>query len=724
MLSESGSSRSWSQKFCKNDSLIAFIALSPLHALAQYIPKYDSVKENEISDMTDIRRTFNVHGDNIVECERTLQLIEMALAGEHPTMRGPYGSPTNPAFEFTFPRQSKTLEFVFYPGFGRWNEDIRQLIRDGGGIIREAPDVIISEITSGQEHPLLAMEYSGALAAGNQAWQRNGRAYSFGLAQVPYLYVAELGGYELNAARERRATRLPNPAVPFSYLSFSSSMDTPVLPVFVPNPGVDKEIRESYESVIGEDELVEFVRVALLIEDDQPVTEELEQKALTFVRRLAAASRPGRTLTPDQWSDAYDAVSDGDGNNLVSFLIRETSLPWSKTAYIQGLTDSAKELMAIASRLSIGLTSVNLPICLVPPGNRSAFADEVQSLYPAIGTDFLDWLRRPEPLAICWVMGFKPRGDDARPDRGLPPLIRMLVGPDTEVMTVVYGPAPSSHWESLLRSPEALALQNGLWEAIMAASNAIIADSATDHVTNHGILREHWERAVTPSHTTSMLVASPPQRIGEHDVDTVIHTLFARIGSEFVFEGMCNPPGGDWSGISLLTGNKGTELRWLSLPRVSGVESKRPDHVLQLFGVENVPIVFAIESKETPRSVETNIGPRLVSYMENLLASPASIEKERNETQEWQHSVRSLDPGSLHHTSGVAFLMRDERDLSSVEAKAEADLVIGLRFSRAGDTCVLHLLPSTDDGQTIVEFIERLPLGHIGLTIEVHQKLR
>ena len=54
-----------------------------------------------------------------------------------------------------------------------------------GGVIREAPDAIISEVKFGKEHPLLAIEYSGALAAGNQAWQRNGRAYSSGLAQDP-----------------------------------------------------------------------------------------------------------------------------------------------------------------------------------------------------------------------------------------------------------------------------------------------------------------------------------------------------------------------------------------------------------------------------------------------------------------------------------------------------------------------------------------------------------
>ena len=81
-------------------------------------------------------RYFAIHGDNIVECERTLHLIGLALASEHSSMRGPFGSPTNPSFEFVIERGRTTLGFVFFPGFGRWNVDIKRMIRDRGGIIR------------------------------------------------------------------------------------------------------------------------------------------------------------------------------------------------------------------------------------------------------------------------------------------------------------------------------------------------------------------------------------------------------------------------------------------------------------------------------------------------------------------------------------------------------------------------------------------------------------
>ncbi len=666
-------------------------------------------------------RYFTIHGDNIVECERALHLIGMALEGERPTFRGPYGSPTNPSFEFTIEEGKQTLEFVFFPGFGRWNVDIRQMVRDRGGIIREAPDVIICEIMAGQEHPLMAMEYSGALAAGNQAWQRSGRAYSFGLAKIPYLYVAELGGYELDQLRTKRATRFPNPAVPFSYLSYSSALNVPVLPVYVLNPGASDDTKTAFASVIGEDTLVDYINKAILKADTQSVAETLQKKALAFVQMLASGGRKGRTLTPEQWAEAYDVINDADSRAFLPYLLDKAALRWSKTAYIQNLTVSAKELMEVAARLSIGLTSANLPICIVPSENRTDLAKEVERLYPKVDSGFLTWLRSEEELVICWVMGFKPRGDDARPDRGLPPLARMLIGPGSQLLTVVYGPAPPAHWSLLSEAPTELAQQNGLWEAIMVASNAILVDSATDNVTSHGFLRTHWEQEDRVTTPTPMLVSPMPQRITENDVDTVIHTMFARLGSGQVFEGLCNPPGGDWSGVSVLTQGMERELRWLSLPRVSGVESKRPDHVLQIFGVRDIPILLAIESKESHGSVEARIGQRLKNYMSNLLSSPASIERENGRRAEWKHSEVSLGSDDFLYASAAASLFGNDSDLKKVMERANTDLQIGLRFSTDTNQCQVHLLPGTDLGESIAEFINGLALGDIGLSIHIHQ---
>lgn len=673
-----------------------------------------------MADKTTNARLFHIHGDNIVECERTLHLIRRAVSGLATNELGPSGIPTNPSFLFELPESGENLEFVFFPGFGRWKEDIMDLVRSRGGILREAPDAIITEVTSGEEFPLMAIEFSAALAAGNQAWQRSGRAYSFGLGKIPYLYVAEIGGKELDADRNPKAIRLPNPAVPFSYLSFTSDLGIPVLPVFIPSPGVNPEMLESFAPAIGEEALVELTRETILAKEMLGTLDSLKKSALQFITGVAISSRRNRGLTPSQWMEAYQAVSHPEGMGLVTYLLSNARIRWSKISSIRSLTTSAKELMTIASQLGIGLTSATLPICLIPPENRSEFAEQIARLYPKIEDAFLQWVQHEAPLAVCWVMGFKPRGDDARPDRGLPPMTRMLIGSETELLTVIYGPAPVAHWDMLAKSPPNLARQNGLWAAIMSASDAILVDSSTDNVTNLGFLRNEWQTTGIPDLPISTLVSPIPKRIGENDVDTVLHTVFAHFAQSQVFEGLCNPPGGDWSGISLLTPDKSKELRWLSLPRVSGQNTKRPDHVLELFEVTEKPIVFSIESKETSQSMEQGIGPWLNAYMIYLLKSPASIERETVESKNWNTSNLRVNLDDFDFASGAAFLMRSTEDLATVGEKSNVDLQIGLQFSHDNKTCQIHLLPSTPIGVRITYLMNKLELGDIGVSVQVH----
>ena len=120
--------------------------------------------------------------------------------------------------------------------------------------------------------------------------------------------------------------------------------------------------------------------------------------------------------------------------------------------------------------------------------------------------------------------------------------------------------------------------------------------------------------------------SSIPQSFHEDDVDTGIHFLFSHLLQEVCFEGMCNPPGGDWSGLSVLYGDY--EVRWLSLPRVSEeVDGKRPDHVLELFGVFDRPVLLSIESKERSFDLEANVGEGLVNYIHNLMNYVPNVER-------------------------------------------------------------------------------------------------
>ena len=175
-----------------------------------------------------MKRIFNIHGDNIVECERALNLCKESL-----NLKNTKLLPESTVFcpSYSAENADYSFQFTFFPGYGRWNFDILSLLRTAPESLREAPDVLITEIIEGKEKPLLAIEYCGAFPAGNQAWQRSGRGYSTGKSKVPYLYVAELGGYELDTrTREKKAARFPNPAVPFSYLTYTKE-NSLVLPI-------------------------------------------------------------------------------------------------------------------------------------------------------------------------------------------------------------------------------------------------------------------------------------------------------------------------------------------------------------------------------------------------------------------------------------------------------------------------------------------------------------
>jgi hypothetical protein len=658
---------------------------------------------------------FHLHADNIVECERTLNLIEMALGDDLLRMDGPLGTPVCP--EFVIHRKTQaSLSFVFLPGFGRWNEDILQLIKERGGTLREAADAIICGVSEGIEVPLLAIEFCGALPAGNQAWQRNGRAYSFGLAKVPYLYVAELGGFELDSSRKRKAARMPNPAVPFSYLAYSIEQDTPVLPVFVTSPGADGDSRKLYSDVFAETELIAVIRNILLGEDIGPPLKSLREKVLSVVRKRAASSRNGETLSSQQWNLAHQALERGE--SLVKHLLANHSQSWSKTAYIEGLTDTAKSLMTAASRHAVGLSSTKIPICVVPRKDRDEFAKSVRKIYPDLTRNFSQWLERDQELVICWVMGFKPKGDDARPDRGLPPFARMLAGQEHDLLTVVYGPAKPATWPMLVNNPQSLKERNGLWEAILDVSDAILVDASTDNITNHGFTREHWIAEQTPSLKKSIIVEATPKKIGENDVDTVLHLLLSRYAGDSVFEGMCNPPGGDWSGVSLQSKDRETEMRWVSLPRVSGPDTKRPDHVFQIFGIGNKPIVLTVESKETANAVERKIGPKLIGYLMNLIASPASIERPNNST-EWQHSSSRLKTVDFEFISAVAYISNSDTDIIQVQEKADVDLVFAFSFDSQGRKSAITIIPENEKARSLAEMIKSINLLNTGIEIRI-----
>ncbi len=569
-----------------------------------------------------------------------------------------------------------------------------------GGRLQEAADAILTRVEDGVERPLAAIEFCGALPAGNQAWQRHGRAFSFAHAGIPYFFVAELGGFELGADRERKASRMPNPAVPFSFLAMTLYHDSICLPVYEPNMGAAPETIRCYDSIFGRKEFIKFLRLAVLGGETAQTKTDLGDKCIALVKLLAKSKKRQDGLTAEQWQNAYDAIR--AGQNLLDFLTRDRRLSWKKKTSIGSLTDTAKRFMNLGAQVGVGLTSSSLPLSFIPKDRRTVFAGKVQKLYPDLSCEFVAWLADDQwNLAIAWLMGFKPKGDDARPDRGLPPMARMLAGGDNELLTFVYGPVPDVHWERLANDPVVLADSNGLWEAIFGVSDGVLIDSATKP---DGVPRGYVKKARAEIQTEELArfhVNAKVLSLGEQDVDTALHIAFESLGASAVFEGMCNPPGGDWSGISFRWGGTEPEFRWLTLPRVSTDGGKRPDHVFALFEHGDRVVCLCVESKEKARSLGENIGPRLSRYAETLFNTAPSIHRDE-EAGRWDiHDSHWQCPDTMFASAG-AYLSVTNDPFRGLSCDTGLDMQIGVKFLEDARRCILYLRGDTELGRSLV----------------------
>lgn len=65
-----------------------------------------------------------------------------------------------------------------------------------------------------------------------------------------------------------------------------------------------------------------------------------------------------------------------------------------------------------------------------------------------------------------------------------------------------------------------------------------------------------------------------------------------------------------------------------SLPRVSIVGGKRPDHIIQVFG-KNLDLFLAIESKGDGRKLEKEIGENLIKYVMSVHETIPTAKREK-----------------------------------------------------------------------------------------------
>ena len=634
--------------------------------------------------------TFRIHGDNIVECERIAKLIleETEPTSVEISLMSPSTIVYNIYFNYLGYHFEWQLELL--PGFNkagrrRWEASIFTGLKNSGSFLDETPDAIVTYVENGLETILYAIEFCSALQAGNQAWQRSGRAFSTGRTGCPYLYIVDFVKYELDArTRERKALRFPNPAVPYSYISFSRESDNFVAQVYVRSEEFDKQfdrsLRNFDEDNFAEAELSRYIVKRMCGFDTTEEEEAILQKNLNVVLFLASSSRPATNFTPAQWRRLY-AYHQG----IVQFSLENSGFNFRKTITTKGHHGNSAEFLDLVESLSVGLASKDLPFGIIPAANRRRLANGIHQLYPAYDTAILNRIASDHSdLILCMIKGFKPRGDDNRPDRGILPLTAMLASTDIEVMTYIYGPIIERNFNVLLTNPGHLAASNGFWRAILALSNylaldvPIIAGHSYDKevLLDNSVLKEHYVGQLPDeSELTQNDFSSIPQSFHEDDVDTGIHFLFSHLLRKVCFEGMCNPPGGDWSGLSLYYGDY--EVRWLSLPRVSEeVNGKRPDHVLELFGVFDRPVLLSIESKERSFDLEANVGEGLVNYIYNLMNYVPNVKRlVHPRLGEWTQSEQLVDFNGFEVISAAAYLRGSAQANHIVFERSHCDML-------------------------------------------------
>jgi len=631
---------------------------------------------------------LRIHGDNIIECERTLLLLANAFDAQPENFSNCLYFPS-----YNLNVSKKIIKVELFAGHDRWGININKEFAKHGAPLREAADSYVTRLMENMEEEILfAVEYCNALPAGNNAWQRNGRAVTCAALGIPYLYFAEVGGVELDADRKVKAPRFPNPIVPFSYLTAAKNSNVVCIPIYEAHPAITEKLRGKFLPVFGRDASLQLIRFLIDNEKQDKSFDILEEKGLSLVKILSDDRKSVDTFRGNEWDDFLEIPTGIEKVHWIKSLNNKQF--WkkkisSKVNITATMVKLLRDTMAL-NCLSIG--AKDIPICLIANGNIKLFSKILGSIYNSkeIKNIAADINKKNSPLLIVWLTGFKPRGDDSRPDRGLVPLARMLFGNDIDILSIVYGPAHKNTWNRFNNDYVSLSNDNGLWQAVINLSNYILVDSVT---SEFGPMGKTIQSNINKINKKIILnAANSYVEFGEHDVDTAIHSLFTKNNPLNIYEAMCNPPGGDWSGITIFLKDTNAEYRWTSLPRVSEAKAKRPDHVIQI-GIDNKTVFLSIESKNLAVNLDDNIGIRLKSYINLLLKSqPTAFRENDGSWAIYQKNKFSLKTPTIY--SGGAFCYKNIDQMSKAMKDGKLDFVIAFEFKCYPECSILHTLCS------------------------------
>ncbi len=659
---------------------------------------------------------LRIHGDNIIECERALKLISAAYDGAVESKNKNIFMPS-----YSIKNEGKEIfEVELLGGHDRWNVNFNSELTKYGAPLREATDAYITKVSADNktEQLLLAIEFCNALPAGNNAWQRNGRAVTCAEIGIPYFYFAEIGGVELDADRNVKAPRFPNPIVPFSYLTSSKTLSVVCVPIYQAHPAITDDLRKKFMHIFGVN--ASLVLLKCIIEESQTndALDVLIEKGTTLVKILSNDRKRTDTFKALEWEEFLKFSS---GQKKAEWIKNHPNKQiWKKKSSEKvKVTKTFKTLLTKTQALNLlSIGAKEIPICLVANGNIKKLADLLREIYPKEKINSLaDAIeKKNKPLIVVWITGFKLRGDDSRPDRGLVPLARMLFGNDIDILTIVFGPAVKQTWKTLKENPTKLATENGLWQAVLNLSNYVLADSST---SADGILASIVNRNLERKNVQVIFNAAKPNgSFGEHDVDTAIHTMFARQAGMNIFESMCNPPGGDWSGISYLDFSDKTEYRWTSLPRVSATKAKRPDHIIQIH-TRTQEIFLVIESKNNAKDLDENIGKRLTEYVKALFKiAPTAYKQSKTD---WKlFGGKNTPLTNFASLSGGAFVYKSLAEMKASMKEGKLDFIFAFEFKSDGTPSIGHILLSDESKFLSKILVDIASQFSSGLKIEIH----
>lgn len=669
--------------------------------------------------------TYRIHGDNIVECERIVKIIVNTLRPKkiHTSLI----SPSTIAIEFktVYARTSVDWRLELLPGFNknkkkRWEGNIFDALKEAGSYFDETPDIVISKLNDHTEEKiLLSIEFCSALQAGNQAWQRSARAFSVGRTGCPYIYVVDIGKYELDKkTRERKNVRLPNTAVAYSYVNYSKTTGNLVTQLYTKSEEFDRQkestLKDFDEDNFGTKELGVYIIKLMLGESTSNEEACLLDKNMNVIRFLSQRTDSKKNFTDIEWAEIHDL----DTGDIIDFAVNKRRFGFHKTVTAKGQHGQSAKIVKLMDKYGIGFASKELPFGIISANDRPAFAKEISKIYSTINTDIINSIGSTDKhLVVALFKGFKPKGDDARPDRGLLPFAAMLSSCDVDVMSYIYGPIIERNLLLLDSEPYKLAERNGLWRSILSLNNFVLIDAPVLSKVGYDVVRlfettdikKHYNSlGVGKSIMPKPIFSNTPVNYTEDDVDTGIHYLFTHVLGKICFEGMCNPPGGDWSGFSIID-KKGFENRWVSLPRESKfIEGKRPDHILQISNVFKKPLLLSIESKEKSFDLEKDVGIALITYIKKLLDFVPSAKRKLCPccNLNWKWGDERVDFNDFEVVSAAAYLRKYAQPTEKVlQKKCEMLFIMDPIFTERKIGWEIEIIPSTERSKIIKDFI-------------------